>query len=207
MEKGWRYTAFAGFTRIATGDLATVLTGMWEAREGEDQVLVFDDETGKQVDFNLHGTLEEVLARALPPEPKKGPGRPRLGVVSREVSLLPRHWEWLERQPQTASGTLRRLVDAARKNVPAEDRTKERLEAAGKFMWSMTGNLEGFEESSRALYARNWAVFDRLIASWPEDVRNHLSMMVQAVTDDHSASRPGSSAGASAPSSPTPNRL
>ena len=174
------FTAFSGFTHLLTGDLPAVLTRVREHLQLEKsaQVLIFEDQTGKQVDFDLRGTLEEVLARVAPPAPKRGPGRPRLGVVCREVSLLPKHWEWLESQPVRASGTLRRLVDAAVKNESSASRSRQRLEAAGRIMWSLAGNLEGFEEASRALYARRWADFSARIASWPEDLRRHLEWMV-----------------------------
>ena len=174
------FTAFSGYAHVATGDLPTVLTRVREllGREKSAQVLIFDDKSGKQVDFDLRGTLEEVLARVSPPAPKKGPGRPSLGVVCREVSLLPRHWEWLESQPARASGTLRRLVDAASRNESQESRSRRRVEAAGRIMWSLAGNLEGFEEASRALYARRWVDFSARIASWPEDLRKHLEWMV-----------------------------
>jgi amidase len=174
------FTAFSGFTHVATGDLPAVLTRVREqlAKEKTAQILIFEDQSGKQVDFDLRGTLEEVLARVTPPAPKRGPGRPSLGVVCREVSLLPKHWEWLESQPARASGTLRRLVDAAAKSESAASRSRRRLEAAGRIMWSLAGNLEGFEEASRALYARRWADFSAQIAGWPEDLRRHLEWMV-----------------------------
>ncbi|OHD71274.1 MAG: hypothetical protein A2V99_04755 [Spirochaetes bacterium RBG_16_67_19] len=174
------FTAFSGFAHVLTGDLPAVLTRVREhlLREKSAQVLIFDDQTGKQVDFDLRGTLEEVLARVAPPTPKRGPGRPSLGVVCREVSLLPKHWEWLESQPARASGTLRRLVDAAVKNESAASGSRRRLEAAGRIMWSLAGNLEGFEEASRALYSRKWPDFSARIASWPEDLRKHLEWMV-----------------------------
>ena len=192
MEPSALFTAFAGFTLIVTGNLPTVLIRVREflEREKQAQVLIFDDQTGKQVDFNLRGTLEEVLARVSPPAPKKGPGRPSLGVVCREVSLLPRHWEWLESQPSKASGTLRRLVESAMKSESREDRSRRRLEAAGRFMWSMAGNFEGFEEASRALYAGNRAGFAKRIASWPADIRQHLERMVQQAGDPAVNSRP-----------------
>ena len=192
MEPSAFFTAFAGFTLIVTGNLPTVLIRVREFLEHEKQaqVFIFDDQTGKQVDFNLRGTLEEVLARVSPPAPKKGPGRPSLGVVCREVSLLPRHWEWLESQPSKASGTLRRLVESAMKSESREDRSRRRLEAAGRFMWSMAGNFEGFEEASRALYAGNRAGFAERIASWPADIRQHLERMVQQAGDPAVNSRP-----------------
>jgi hypothetical protein len=189
METDKQYTAFAAFTRIAKGNLETVLRTLWEARKTESRILIFENATGRQVDFDLHGSLQEVLARHLPRPQKKGPGRPRLGVISREISLLPRHWEWLERQPQKASGTLRRLVETARKNEGDLTRRREKLEAADRFLWSIAGDLEGCEEVSRALYAGNWSVFDELISPWPQDIRDHVSMMVQPVREAETVSR------------------
>jgi hypothetical protein len=176
------FTAFCGYSHIATGDLRTVLTRVREVqREKSAQVLIFDDRSGKQVDFDLRGTMEQVLARVSPPAPRKGPGRPSLGVVSREVSLLPRHWEWLESQPARASGTLRRLVDAASReeSQSQESRCRRGVDAIGRILWSLAGNLEGFEEASRALYARKWGDFSARIAGWPEDLRKHLEWMAE----------------------------
>ncbi|NVL67960.1 DUF2239 family protein, partial [Escherichia coli] len=117
---------------------------------------------------------EEVLARAAPEPPRVGPGRPKLGVVSREVSLLPRHWEWLEIQPNGISAALRRLVEEARKRDPEGDRARLAIEAASRFMSAMAGDLPNFEEASRALFAKDDERFVSLIAEWPADVRNHL---------------------------------
>src|SRR5687767_5246078 len=121
------FTSFAGHNRIACGELPEMLLPMKEHldRNDEANVIIFDDETGKQVEFDFRGSPEEVVRRAVPPKPRTGPGRPKLGVVSREVSLLPRHWAWLERQPQGISGAIRRLVDAAAKLDP--DRESARL--------------------------------------------------------------------------------
>ena len=188
MNTDKQYTAFAGFDRIAGGNLETVLREIWNRTDAAGQVLIFDNETAKQVDIDLRGSLEEVLARAMPPQRQKGPGRPRLGVVCREVSLLPRHWEWLERQPQKASGTLRRLVEAARKNDRGETLCRETIEATDRFMWSIAGNLAGFEEAGRALYARNWSKFDEIVASWPRDIKAHLSLMLRPIRDAESVS-------------------
>ena len=116
MDANTQYTVFTGFQRSAGGSLENILRSLWENREGNNPILVFENETGRQVDFDLSGSLQEVLERYSPQQRRKGPGRPRLGVISREVSLLPRHWAWLERQPHKASGTLRRLVEAASKN-------------------------------------------------------------------------------------------
>jgi hypothetical protein len=126
----------------------------------------------------LRGSLEEVLARAAPVAPRPGPGRPKLGVVSREVSLLPRHWDWLEQQPNGISAALRRLVDEARKREPDKESARLAREAAGRFMWAVAGDLSGFEEASRALFAGNLQRLAELTRDWPEDVRAHLLRMV-----------------------------
>src|SRR5690606_28553932 len=116
MDRARTYTLFVGDELVVSGDLAVLLPEIkrrFDADPGA-YLLILDDATGKQVDFELRGTLEQVLERHLPPPEPLGPGRPLLGVVAREVTLLPRHWEWLADQPGGASATLRRLVDEAR---------------------------------------------------------------------------------------------
>jgi uncharacterized protein len=184
MNVGSTYTAFAGTRRIARGPLADVLRRTkkkLDANEGL-QVLIFDDATGRQVDFDFHGSIDEVLARVEPPpaEPARtGPGRPKLGVVSREVSLLPRHWEWLEQHPQGISAGIRRLVDEARKREPDVERTRAARAAASRVMWVMAGDLPNFEESSRALFRADKSVFADLVARWPADLRTHLDELLR----------------------------
>jgi hypothetical protein len=146
--------------------------------------LIFEDQTGRQVDFNFRGTPEEVVARVAPGGAQPGPGRPRLGVVSREVSLLPRHWEWLETQPNGISAALRRLVDEARKLEPEAERARLAREAASRFMWAVAGNLPGFEEASRALFARNATAFRRRTSAWPKDVREQLDRLLAGAFED-----------------------
>jgi hypothetical protein len=180
MSDALTYSAFAGHSLFASGPLEQVLPVLkarFEQPES-DPILVFADHTGQQVDFDLRGSLEEVLARALPPPPRTGPGRPRLGVVSREISLLPRHWEWLELQPNGASAALRRLVDQARSQDQGSSRARLALDAAGRFMSAMAGNLPAYEEATRALYARDRARLEHLIESWPADVRRHVLRLV-----------------------------
>src|SRR5580700_5156638 len=165
MEADHTYTAFVGNDLLASGERDQVLTAMKSRSDRDDNpvILTFEDQTGCQVDFDLRGTLAEVLARAKPDRPRVGPGRPKLGVVSREVSLLPRHWEWLEEQPNGASAALRRLVDQARNRNPDEQRARLATEATGRFLSAMTGNFPGYEEATRALYAGNRARFEELI--------------------------------------------
>ena len=153
---------------------STVLLALHARPPGGEPILVFDDRTGKQVDFDLRGSPEEVLARALPPA---GPGRPRLGVVAREVTLLPRHWEWLAEQPGGASVTLRKLVEQARKTSAPADRARAAQDAAYRFASAMAGNEPGYEEAMRALYAGDAAAFDERTAVWPRDVRDHVRVL------------------------------
>lgn len=182
MEDIQTFSAFAGEQRVVAGALHKVLVALkarFEVDPGE-RILVFEDATGRQIDFDLRGTLEEVLARALPEPPRAGPGRPKLGVISREVSLLPRHWDWLELQPNGASAALRRLVEEAKKRDPEGDRQRLAIEAASRFMTAMAGDLADFEEASRALFAKDHDRFDHLIRAWPHDIRAHLSRLVHA---------------------------
>jgi hypothetical protein len=170
------YTAFSALDLLATGPLTELIPALKAAFDRGDPVpvLIFEDQTGRQVDFDLRGSLEEALARALPPAPRSGPGRPKLGVVGREISLLPRHWEWLEQQPNGASAALRRLVDQARAEDQGESQARMKIEAAGRFMSGIAGNLPGYEEASRALYARDRARLEEEMAGWPGDIRYHV---------------------------------
>jgi hypothetical protein len=191
METPRTYTAFAGMKLIATGDLRSMILGTKKYLDGggKDPVLIFEDQTGRQIDFDFRGTEGEVLARlashphfagdAPADGPRSGPGRPKLGVVSREVSLLPRHWEWLAAQQGGASAALRRLVDEKRKLGGGENEARAAREAAGKFMWAMAGNLSGFEEASRALYAGDRARMEELIRDWPRDINEHILRLLR----------------------------
>jgi hypothetical protein len=191
MDETRTYTAFLGEARITSGPLETVLPALKTRFDaGENRlVLIFDDESGQQVDFDLRGTLAEVIDRATPaptpsptpaPTPARvGPGRPKLGVVSREVSLLPSHWEWLERQPNGASAALRRLVDQAGKRDPGTQRARRAMESTGRFLSALAGNLPNYEEASRALYRANQGQFEALTDEWPQDIRQHACRMAR----------------------------
>ncbi|MGI8748066.1 MAG: DUF2239 family protein [Deinococcus sp.] len=175
------FSAFVADLRLHSGSLEEVLRRTWSylnAHEGKSgSPLIFDDRTGRLLDFDFRGSLDEVLARALPapaPEVRSGPGRPKLGVVSREVSLLPRHWEWLEGQRGGASAALRRLIDEARKADPEGERRRQSTEAAGRFMTVMAGDRSGYEEASRALYGGDLERLRQGMAGWPGAVRDHV---------------------------------
>jgi uncharacterized protein len=187
-------TAFAGLRRLAHGSRAEVALAVKAALEqGEnDAILVFDDREARPVEFDLRGTQQDVAARyAEAPamaddeadpaadEAPRGRGRPKLGVVAREVTLLPRHWDWLGAQPGGASVVLRRLVDAARHTSEATDRTRAAQEAVHRFMTALAGNLSGYEDALRALYAGERARFDTASQAWPDDVRNYARALAQ----------------------------
>jgi hypothetical protein len=164
-------------------------------------VLVLDSATSEPIEVDLRGTVEDVLARLAPAtaadapatgptgtegtpggaeaEQVKAPGRPRLGVVAREVTLLPRHWEWLSEQPGGASVTLRKLVEEARRSTAGETRVRKAREACYRFMNTVAGNEPGFEEALRALYAGDSARFAALTEGWPVDVRDHATRLAE----------------------------
>ena len=190
MENHNTYAAFAGDRIIASGDVKTMLLSTREYLDhgGTDQILIFEDQTGIQIDFDFRGTPDEVVARlgthphfttGRTEDKQTGPGRPKLGVVSREVTLLPRHWEWLESQPNGISAALRKLVEEARKREPGKERARKAIEAASRFMTAMAGNLPGFEEASRALFAGNGEKLEREIRDWPVDIRKHVERLVE----------------------------
>jgi len=184
MSQEHSYSAFAGNRLLASGSLRDLLIATKTFVDGgaDQQLLIFEDQTGHQVDYDLRGTLSEVLERALPTPERVGPGRPKLGVVSREVSLLPRHWEWLEGQPQGISASLRRLVDEAKKRDPGEQRARRAREAISRLMSALAGNAEHYEEACRALFAKDNQRFAQLIHDWPRDIRRHLLRLLEEAT-------------------------
>ncbi|MEX3967916.1 DUF2239 family protein [Paraburkholderia sp. EG286B] len=162
-------------------------------------VLVFDDRDARPVEFDLRGSAKDIEARiaaeasreqssaapdvideAAPEDAPRGRGRPKLGVVAREVTLLPRHWDWLGAQPGGASVVLRRLVDAARHASEARERVRTAQEAAHRFMTALAGNLPDYEEALRALYAGERSRFEAANARWPEDVRDYARELARA---------------------------
>lgn len=165
------HVAFAGARRLAVGSLAEVLPVLKRRFDDDraDAPLVLELATGKQVDFDLRGTLADVLARVAPPP--RGPGRPRLGVTGREVSLLPGHWTWLEAQRGGASAALRRLVEAAARVAPAADEARRRRDALAALLTNLAGDRPHYEEVTRALYQGDLARVATLVERWPADIR------------------------------------
>jgi hypothetical protein len=184
------YTAFLGDRRVASGDLRALLTAVKRRRSltAGPPVLFFEDWSGRQVDFDLRGTAAQAVARAVAAhaagEGGEGArrGRPRLGVVSREVTLLPRHWEWLEDQPNGISAALRRRVDEARKREPAKERARRAALAASRVMTALAGDRPGYEEASRALFAGDRERLQSLVRVWPADVRAYVLRLADPET-------------------------
>ncbi len=181
-----RCTAFAGTQRIASGELRHVAMKAKQVFDSEpgQAILVFEDASGKLVELPLELPASELLrtlnAAPAPSDgvaPARGPGRPRLGVVAREVTLLPRHWDWLNAQPGGASVALRRLVEEARKLSPDSDRRRLAQDSAYRFMHALAGNLPDYEDATRALFAGNFMRFEEVLARWPDDVREHASLL------------------------------
>jgi hypothetical protein len=187
MEKTHTYTAFAEGGIVAQGPLSEVVLGVKRriGKADHSSILIFSDDTGNTMDFNFQGTEKDVLKRldvfvgdyregpGNPEAENPGPGRPKLGVVSREVSLLPRQWEWLASQSGGASAVLRRLVDEARKQASEGMSLKQIQERAYKFLSVIAGDYPGYEEAIRALYKKDKKGFVTRIAEWPEDVKAH----------------------------------
>lgn len=158
------YTAFLGGKQIGAGT-REALTRLLVGCDPNDlhAILVFEDETGRLTDLDYGG--------AMPREARRAVGRPRLGVQSREVTLLPRHWDWLSQQPGGASAALRRLVEAARSEGPTD---RERQDAAYRFMQAACGDRPHYEEALRALYRSSRAAFADAIRNWPADVQGYI---------------------------------
>jgi uncharacterized protein len=175
------YTVFQGQRKVAQGTSPQVTVFMKDVPQGG-EFLVFDDRTGGQVDLDTRGTTQELSTGYIEEaatEPR-GRGRPRLGVVAREVTLMPRHWDWLGLQPGGASVALRKLVDEARRKSGDADRIRAAQEATYRFISAIAGNLPGFEEATRALFAYDRRRFSDLVASWPEDVRDYAIQLAFA---------------------------
>jgi uncharacterized protein len=192
------YAAFEGDRRIAAGDLREVASAAKAAldRRRDISILVFEDQTGHPIDIDFRGTVDDVLARipgaaATEDAAPRGPGRPKLGVVAREVTLLPRHWEWLAQQSGGASVAIRKLVEEARRSGDDSHRIRLAREAAYRFMSAMAGDKPHYEDALRALFADDAARFEKLIASWPADVRHHTSALAERAFRREPAARGG----------------
>ena len=183
-----RCTAFSGPQRIASGELRHVAMKAKQAFDlhPDRPVLVFDDADARTIEVPLELPAADLLRLLAQPQlsasadaapvPRK-PGRPKLGVVAREITLLPRHWDWLAAQPGGASVALRKLVEEARKVSSGDDRRRAAQEATFRFMQAMAGDTPGFEDAARALFAGDVARFEEQVARWTDDVRDHATWL------------------------------
>jgi hypothetical protein len=179
------YIAFDGPQRIASGPRAELVQAVstYLRQRPQAQPLIFDTETGRQVDFDLrHAVTAGAVELSRP-----GKGRPKLGVVAREVTLLPRHWEWLANQPGGASVTLRKLIEGASKDPAPKDYRRARAAAAYNFMHAVAGNLPGFEEASRLLFAGNIEGLGTAVAGWPGDIGEQVLALAYTEEPDTAA--------------------
>ncbi len=184
-----QYTAFVGDRLLARGTYTDVAQALGSAGPSTASVLVFDDATGAPVDTppppeyaarwsQVSAAKASAAATASTDNtPRPSPGRPRLGVVAREVTLLPRHWQWLSAQTGGASATLRRLVEQAKKSNEHHDTVRQSRDICYKFMSAIAGHHPGYEEATRALFAGDRHRFEALIATWPRDVAGHLHQL------------------------------
>lgn len=196
LEGDKTFVAFHGTDVIGRGPLSELVAAAKQLHDAQSKkkrrqrIAFFDDATGRAIDIALEGRKAKVLSRladhpalegqgGAPPTTSRGPGRPKLGVVSREVTLLPRHWQWLAQQRGGASAALRRLVEAARKSTASQDLVRQSVEAAHRFAWDIAGDQPGFEEATRALFAQDFKAFDRHIASWPAGLREQLERLLR----------------------------
>src|SRR5271169_6408983 len=194
------YVAFEGDRRVAAGRLTDVARAAKELldRRMDASILVFDGASGAPIDIDFRGTIGDVLARlpgtAVAPAPAedtapsapRGPGRPKLGVIAREVTLLPRHWEWLAQQPGGASVALRKLVEEASRDRQGRDKRRRAQEATYRFLSAMAGDRPHFEEATRALFAGDNRKFGELVATWPPDIADHARRLGQAAFEERS---------------------
>ena len=187
-------TAFDGHRLLAAGARLDVALAVNRALEvgAAGPLLAFDDATGAVIDFDLSGSDADIATRLAEPEPApRGRGRPKLGVLAREVTLLPRHWEWLAAQPGGASVALRRLVDEARRTDGGATQARQAVDAAYRFLHAIAGDFPGFEEASRALFAGDREGFAQRIAEWPPDIVAHARRLLTNGVADAEASSTG----------------
>jgi uncharacterized protein len=178
-------TVFSGPRRIASGSIEQIAATLADTAASGAPLLVIDDATGRVTDLDLRGSKAEIIARrsGSVAEDAPGRGRPRLGVTAREVTLLPRHWDWLASQPGGASATLRRLVETASRTSAQHDRQRQARDTAYRAMQALGGDLPGYEAALRALYAGDADGFAAALSDWPDDLRAYVLALARADRD------------------------
>lgn len=196
------FTAFQNNNMLTSGQPWEVAIALKAAMkvDRESEFLCFDDSKGSFIDLNLSGSYEDIIERYKPAEPTSQKnkhskaGRPSLGVISKEITLLPRHWEWLAQQESSASATLRKLVETAIKSNSQEELVRQAKATTDRFMISMLGDEINYENAARALYRGDKVQFRDLTRRWPADLRHHVMRLsapvFQSSVDQPSKTQP-----------------
>lgn len=181
-------SVFNGYQRIYQGDLQGLIQQI-NTKNANATLLIFNDSTGKILDINFNGSADQIYQSVILTYPElelkpKTRGRPKLGVVAKEITLLPRHWEWLAEQRGGASATLRRLIDQARKATLAESQQRKMHERTYQFLNAIAGNLPNYEECLRALFANDLVTFKKYLTEWPKDIQAYAEQLITQIDDE-----------------------
>ena len=168
------YTAFSGNTFLANGQLSELALKIKRISETAQNILIFNDQTGRQIDLDLSGSELEIQQRYSETEAVKKVGRPKLGVISREITLQKKHWDWLDQQSASASAVIRKLIDKELNDPTSESNIMLAKQATDRFMSAMLGDMPNYEEATRALYKGNRDVFLDLIKDYPNDLYQYI---------------------------------
>ncbi|EKU56429.1 PF09998 family protein [Acinetobacter sp. WC-323] len=175
------YTAFSGYTLIAQAQLADIALKLKQLGETAETILIFNDQTGRQIDLDLSGAEQQIQQRYSEPEPEKKVGRPKLGVISREITLQKKHWDWLDQQSASASAVIRKLIDKELNDPTSESNIMLAKQATDRVMSAMLGNMPNYEEATRALYQGDREVFLKMIQDYPKDLKEYLIQKTQNI--------------------------
>lgn len=181
-------SVFDGYQCIYQGDLQGLIQQI-NTKNANTTLLIFNDSTGKILDINFNGSADQIYQSVILTYPElelkpKTRGRPKLGVVAKEITLLPRHWEWLAEQRGGASATLRRLIDQARKATLAESQQRKMHERTYQFLNAIAGNLPNYEECLRALFANDLVAFQKYLTEWPQDIQAYAKQLITQIDDE-----------------------
>ncbi|NIE96866.1 DUF2239 family protein [Acinetobacter sp. Tr-809] len=175
------YTAFTGSNLIASGTPTDLALQLKLIPSTVENILFFNDQTGQQIDFDLSGSEQEIQQRYSEPEPAKRVGRPKLGVISREITLQKKHWDWLDQQSTSASAVIRKLIDKELNDPTSESNIMLAKQATDRFMSAMLGNMPNYEEATRALYQGDRDVFLKMIQDYPKDIKEYLALKTRHI--------------------------
>lgn len=174
MNSSTTYTAFSGDRYLASGEMMELILKIKQLQETTENILIFNDQTGRQIDFDYTGSEQEIRERYAEPEPTKKVGRPKLGVISREITLQKKHWDWLDQQSASASAIIRKLIDKELDDPNSESNKMLAKQATDRFMSAMLGDMPNYEEATRALYQGDKQMLIALIHNYPKDIQEYI---------------------------------